>query len=287
MIRFGDTAMTYSGSQKRLAPIFTFAAGLAACALPAAATEFAGTAVTVTQQANLSNGEGSQAMTQGMPVAMGDKIKTDSNGQVELIFTDETKLVVGPNSQMVIEAYLLRSESQANNFTVRALGGSFRFITGKSEKQAYKIKTPTATIGVRGTSFDLSVNRYTATNVILFEGAADICTKGGCVTLEQECGFARAPRLDPARIIKDQRYRAGRINEEFGYIVSQDRLTEPFHVPTAACNDVQKAGIIPPRTTASTRTRQMHTNDKDPETRDRPERSEPPDEPEEPGRPSG
>ncbi|HSM40740.1 MAG TPA: FecR domain-containing protein [Afifellaceae bacterium] len=271
--------MTFYGSQKQLTPIFVFAAGLAACALPAWATEFAGTAVTVSQQANLSNGEGSQAMTQGMPVAMGDKIKTDSNGQVELIFTDDTKLVVGPNSQMVIEAYLLRSESQANNFTVRALGGSFRFITGKSEMQDFKIKTPSATIGVRGPSFDLSVGRATATNVIIFEGAADVCTQGGCVTIDQGCGFARAPRLDAARIIKDQRYRAGRINDEFRYIVSQDSLSERFRVRTESCNDVQKAGIIPPRTTASTGTRPTHTNDKDPETRDRPERSEPPDDP--------
>jgi len=276
--------MTNFRSHKaRVSSLIAAAASLAVVASSATANEFAGTAVTVSQQANLTNGEGSQAMEQGMPVAMGDKIKTDSNGQVELIFTDETKLVVGPNSSMVIEAYLLRSENQANNFTVRALGGSFRFITGKSEKQAYKIQTPTATIGVRGTSLDLSVARTTGTDVIIFEGAADVCTEGGCVALEESCGFAHAPRLESARIIKDQRYRAGRINDEFRYIVSQDSLTEPFHVPTASCNEVQKAGLLPPRTTAST-TNKVPGNDDDPEPRDRPE---PPDRsgPDEPGGP--
>jgi hypothetical protein len=261
------------------------ASGTIMMPIPALSAEIAGNAVSVAQSATLVNGQGQQRMSQGMPVAMGDRINTDGNGQVELVFTDETKLVVGPNSSMVIESYLLRSDNRANNFTVRALGGSFRFITGKSEKKAYKIKTPTATIGVRGTSFDISVRRARVTNVILLDGQAEVCSQSGCVTIEQNCGLAIAPRIDPARVVRDRTYKTGRIVDEFPYIVSEERLTEPFRVGTTACGDISKAAIKPPATTASTRRGppEGHANDNDVSEPDRPERSRSRDDPSAPG----
>ena len=234
---------------------------------PASATEVAGNAVSVAQKATISNAEGRRTMASGMSVAMGDRINTDGNGQVELIFTDETKLVVGPNSSMVIESYLLRSGNRANNFTVRALGGSFRFITGKSEKAAYKIKTPTATIGVRGTSFDIAVRRAGVTNVVLFSGQAQVCSRAGCVTLEQTCGLATAPRKDPARVIRDRNSRGRSIADQFPYIRSQESLSSQFRVEKTGCSDVTKAAIRPPSTTAAIGRKPDtdHVNDTDPD----------------------
>ena len=145
---------------------------------PAFAAQVAGNAVKVRPEATLSNPEGTITLRVGMDVAMGDRIKTDNKGQVQLVFSDSTRLVVGPGSSLVIEAYLLRSENRANNFTIRALGGSFRMITGKSKKKAYKIKTPTATIGVRGTSFDFTV-QTNGTGLVLFNGQAELCRIGG------------------------------------------------------------------------------------------------------------
>ena len=260
--------MFYCKLRARMAVMLTaLLCGIGQATMPAIAADVAGNAVSVAQNATLSNSSGRRTMSAGMAVAMGDKINTDGNGQVELIFTDETKLVVGPNSSMIIESYLLRSDNRANNFTVRALGGSFRFITGKSEKAAYKIKTPTATIGVRGTSFDIAVRRAGVTNVILFSGEAQICSWSSCVTLEQTCGLATAPRNDPARVIRDQIARNKNINSQFPYIESQERLNPEFHVATTECGDFQKAAIKPPRTTASIGRNPGigPLNDKDPE----------------------
>ena len=260
--------MIYCKLRVRTAYVLTLSlCGFSLANGPATATEIAGNAVTVAQKATISNSEGRQTMSTGMAVAMGDKIKTDKGGQVELIFTDETKLVVGPNSSMVIESYLLRSDNRANNFTVRALGGSFRFITGKSEKAAYKIKTPTATIGVRGTSFDVAVRRAGVTNVVLFAGQAQVCSRSGCVTLEQTCGLATAPRLDPARVIRDSKSRGRSIVDHFPYLRSQDRLSSAFRVAKTGCNDATEAALRAPSTTASIgRGRDTdHVNDNDPD----------------------
>ena len=232
----------------------------------AQAVDIAGQAVTVVQSATLSNAEGRVTMADGTEVAMGDQIKTNHNGRVELIFSDETKLVVGPNSAMVIESYLLRSDNKANSFTVRALGGSFRFITGKSEKTAYKIKTPTATIGIRGTSFDMSVTRRGNTDLILFSGAAEMCNNISCVTVERQCGLARAPRLEPTRVIRDDKFRDARIYTHFPYILSQEQLDPRFHVAETGCGDGSTAAIAPPVKSSSRR-----SNDDDPSGISRPD----------------
>jgi hypothetical protein len=63
--------------------------------------------------------------------------------------------------------------------------GAFRFVTGHSEKTAYKITTALATIGVRGTVLDILSQRG-RTVVVLQEGASSVCTLGfQCVHLMQ------------------------------------------------------------------------------------------------------
>lgn len=201
----------------------------------------AGKAVAVSPAATLSNPEGIVTLAVGSDVTMGDKVKTNRSGEVQLLFTDDTRLVVGPNSSLVIEAYLLRSRSRANNFTVRALGGSFRMISGKSAKSAYKIKTPTATIGVRGTSFDFTVKRNGSTGLMLFEGEARICGHDGrCQAVNRRCSVAEAPRNRDVRLLNDAERRAGAVARDFPYLASQRSLRRDFRVRTRGCNNVAR-----------------------------------------------
>jgi len=216
-----------------------------------AATE-AGKAVAVVQSATATGSNGNRKLEAGMPVSIGERIKTNSRGQVQLVFTDDTKMVVGPNSSLVIEAYLFRSKSTVNKFAVKALGGSFRFITGKSPKKAYSIKTPAATIGVRGTSFDFTVRRNGEAEVVLFSGEAQVCGNGGCVEMKDACSLAKAPRRDNVSLVRsvDQRNRS--IRNRFPYIVSQRPLRRDFHVSTRSCGDLQKVLLkTEPRITGS------------------------------------
>jgi hypothetical protein len=54
--------------------------------------------------------------------------------------------------------------------------GAFRFVTGNSDKTAYKITTPLANIGVRGTILDVMSQRG-RTTMVLQEGASSVCTR--------------------------------------------------------------------------------------------------------------
>ena len=200
----------------------------------ARAQPVSGSAVSVRQQASLANPEGTRTLVVGQDVVMGDRIRTDSGGEAQLLFTDDTRLVVGPNSSLVIEAYLLQSSRKANNFTVRALGGSFRMITGRSDKSAYKIKTPGGTIGVRGTAFDFTVSGRRL-GLLLYSGAANICSGGGCRMVSGFCSLAEAGGNRGVRVQTERGARDAEIRRSFRYAVSQRSLRRDFRLRTRGC----------------------------------------------------
>jgi hypothetical protein len=136
----------------------------------------------------VARGSVEQVLVVGSDVFVGDTVVTGDTGNVQLLFQDQTRLVVGPRSSLAIEAYLL-SGSGADRFAVNALAGTFRFISGSSPKSAYSINTPTASIAVRGTRFDVTVGGG-QTLTLLFEGALTQCQGSTCVDLTERCDIA-------------------------------------------------------------------------------------------------
>jgi hypothetical protein len=137
---------------------------------------------------------GGQQVTvvQGADLFAGQTIVTNAQGIVQIVFTDETRMVVGPNSELVIERYLMQSPDTVGEFVANALGGTFRFISGDSPSNAYSIRTPAGTIGVRGTVFDLTVLQQIA--MMLYGGGdAFHCPEGAapgdpaCTVLDEFC----------------------------------------------------------------------------------------------------
>ena len=158
---------------------------LAATGLSALAAS--GTALGVKPQAEADTSGASRVLTVGADIFIGDKVNTGPAGQVQIKFSDKTELVVGPNSSLLIEDYLLRDDQSAGKFAINALSGTFRFATGGAPKDRYIIITPTGTIGVRGTAFDFNVDDE-RTRVLLFHGAVRLCNLAGtCVTLDDTC----------------------------------------------------------------------------------------------------
>jgi len=172
---------------------------------------------------------GARTLAVGSDVAVGETVVTDANGQVQILFEDETRLVVGPGSSLLIEKYLLRGNENTDRFAINALSGSFRFITGRSPKAAYEIKTPSATIGVRGTAFDFTVDALNLTTLVLFHGSVLLCTPGGqCVVLDSQCQVGAVDMVQSVRIRPNSRLRA-----QFPLIGSQEGLLADFRVAQA------------------------------------------------------
>ena len=101
-------------------------------------------------------------------------IETNSVSSTQILFMDETVLSIGPDSRLIMDEMVYDPDANTGKFVVTASRGLFTFVTGSLASESYEINTPTATIGVRGTKFDLFVSRKGASTVILRSGAVDM-----------------------------------------------------------------------------------------------------------------
>ena len=201
--------------------------------MPAAFAANEGTAVGVNPDAVAQINSTDRILEVGADVSVGEMIVTGPAGQVQIVFDDNTRLVVGPRSSLLIETYLMASSNTAQKLTINALGGSFRFITGNSPKPAYTINTPTAAIAVRGTEFDI-ISEPGNTKVMLYEGALQICNAGGlCQEVTRRCEVATSSRAEVSLFVRNDPMRTP-LSLEFRYARFQSPLLAPFRVGGAA-----------------------------------------------------
>jgi hypothetical protein len=165
----------------------------------------------------------------GADIFIGDLIETGPSGQVQIRFQDDTELVVGPSSALRIDDYLIRNNGSAGQLAVDMLSGAFRFATGDSAKNRYIINTPTGTIGVRGTEFDVFVYRDDAsemkTEILLYNGVVIFCTVGNvCKTLSEFCEIGELT-VEQAEIVGDSRLtdRHVRASYKANFIYAEDQ----------------------------------------------------------------
>jgi len=95
-----------------------------------------------------------------MIIHPGDVLTTSGNGKVGLIFLDDTVVSLGPNSEIVIEAFAFNPAEKQLSFIARLIKGTFSYISGTIGKLApgkVKLTTPEATLGVRGTQLLVEV----------------------------------------------------------------------------------------------------------------------------------
>ena len=112
-------------------------------------------------------------------------VRTGLDSATRLVMADSTNLSLGPGATIKFDRTVFDDEHHYRDVAIKLTSGAFRFVTGNSEKAAYKITTPLATIGVRGTILDGLLQRGKNT-IKLQEGAATVCTVSfQCVELTQ------------------------------------------------------------------------------------------------------
>jgi len=112
-------------------------------------------------------------------------VRTGLESAARLVMADSTNLSLGPSASIKLDRTVFNDEHSYRDIAVRLTTGAFRFVTGHSEKTAYKITTPLATIGVRGTVLDI-LSQRDKTTVVLQEGASRVCTLSfQCIELTQ------------------------------------------------------------------------------------------------------
>jgi hypothetical protein len=154
-------------------------AGLASA--PASAQTRVGQAAVIKNQVT----GGGRQLSVGDGVVRDEMVRTSADSAARLVMADSTNLSLGPNATITLDRTVFNDQHSYREIAVRLATGAFRFVTGHSEKSAYKINTPLATIGVRGTILDI-LSQKNNTIVVLQEGASNVCTPAGqCVQLTE------------------------------------------------------------------------------------------------------
>ena len=116
-------------------------------------------------------------------------IKTDRDANTRLQFLDATELTIGGNSNVVLDRFIFDPNSGAGEAALTFGKGVFRFVTGKIKtKEAVTLKTPTATIAIRGTHLILTVQHDGSATVAVLEGAIVVQACGSATPLEASAG---------------------------------------------------------------------------------------------------
>jgi hypothetical protein len=100
-----------------------------------------------------------RAAKAGMEVNEGDTVKTGANAWALLVMSDGASMTLRQQSQLRLDTYHYDSDGEAakNSSALSLLKGAFRSITGyigRTNRDGYRINTPTATIGIRGTDHE-------------------------------------------------------------------------------------------------------------------------------------
>ena len=127
-----------------------------------------------TGTAELLRSKDTIAVKEDLGIEMNDDVRT-GNGVVRIGFDDKTKVKIEKHSKLVIDDFVYdASKPSASKLGLKVTLGTVKYASGliaKNNKQAVAISTPTARIGVLGTSFSMTVDEVGKSLIILLPDA--------------------------------------------------------------------------------------------------------------------
>jgi len=91
-----------------------------------------------------------------MEIWENDTLRTGGSGSIGIVFNDDTFLSLGPGSVLIIDEFVFAPKQGKFSIVVRMLKGTAAYLSGlisKLSPDSAHFKTPTASIGIRGTKF--------------------------------------------------------------------------------------------------------------------------------------
>jgi len=171
---------------------------------------------TITEQVNappsIVRKSATLAASKGSGVEADDNVRTTA-GKVGITFTDNTRVQINENSKLVIDSFVFdpNAKKSAGKLAMNVAMGTVRYTSGKvahNNPDSVKIKSPTATIAVRGTDFTLTVDELGRSTVILLPA----CPKGW-IDMEKDCVTGKIEVItDEGKVIMDKAFQATRVD---------------------------------------------------------------------------
>lgn len=145
----------------------------------------------------------------GVQLRQGDIVRTTDKGEAVVSFVDGSAIAVRNNTQFSLDKYTTRGRPEERNKVIGLAIGTLRYVSavfGSGPKMDTSLQTATATIGIRGTDFEMTYQAgdrsspdSPGTYVRVVSGLVAVTGKDGS---EVEVGaaqtaFAGEPQLAP------------------------------------------------------------------------------------------
>ena len=122
----------------------------------------AGFVKTVSGTATLVHEGREQSVVLGASVTPGDLLKTGGDGRIGVTLKDDTRISLGPNTEISLAAFAYSPSDARLGFAMRVVHGVVAYVSGRIAKLApdsIRIETPTSILGVRGTHLLISAGQ--------------------------------------------------------------------------------------------------------------------------------
>ena len=166
----------------------TFLLLLAVMAGPGSAiAEPAATIMRIQGQGQAVEAAGARILSVGDPIRRGDHLRTGPGGRLWLRFSDGMELTLGESAEMVVDEFTWSAATGQGRADLGLVQGAFLLETGlvgKLPDHPLVVKTPLASVGVRGTRF-WGGPLDAPLNVLLLEGRVVVTSPAGSVELNE------------------------------------------------------------------------------------------------------
>lgn len=178
------------------------------------------------------------------PLFRRDTVKTGKRGRIQILFTDNTIISLGRNSEMQITAYEWQENENRGALQTAVKEGAFRVMGGRITKASprnFSTRTPLATIGIRGSMYAGSVSQDALS--VLFQGGRGITVTNpfGTVAIsEPGYGTSVGPDTPPEVPHRFTEKDIKAINRELGAGPEQTEDSEPADVTNGDEEDLSR-----------------------------------------------
>jgi len=158
----------------------------------------------VGQEAKIARDKDTITVGKGTGINMNDVITT-SKAKLGLTFEDNTKVAITAQSKLVIDDFVYDPNSGTGKLAMNVAMGTVRYASGTiahNSRENVRLRTPTATIAVRGTDFTMTVDEIGRSLVILLPTCPDPDKPEECWTGEIEV------MTDVGSVIMNQAFQA-------------------------------------------------------------------------------
>ncbi len=140
----------------------------------------------------------SRALAKGSEIEVGETISTQA-GRAQLRFSDGAYMSLQPQTEFKIEEFKFSGKAEpSDNIVMNLLKGGMRTITGligRNNRNAYRLKTDVATIGIRGTEYTV---KYTnSIEVFVADGVVSVENQSGSFTVPGGSGVMVSNQQTP------------------------------------------------------------------------------------------